>query len=90
METPKTVRDIIAKGESAHVEFKSAKAGLEVLGKTICAFLNSGGGQIIVGVRDDGGLRRACREWKRGYNRCACRRGPALCLQKFHFYPNWQ
>ncbi|MBU2055068.1 MAG: putative DNA binding domain-containing protein [Proteobacteria bacterium] len=59
METPKTVRDIIAKGESAHVEFKSANAGLEVLGKTICAFLNSGGGQIIVGIRDDGGLEGA-------------------------------
>ncbi|MBU0651979.1 MAG: putative DNA binding domain-containing protein [Proteobacteria bacterium] len=61
METPKTVRDIIAKGESARVEFKSAEAGLEVLGKTICAFLNSGGGQIIVGVRDDGGLEGATR-----------------------------
>jgi ATP-dependent DNA helicase RecG len=56
METPKTVRDIIARGESAHIEFKSAKAGLEALGETICAFLNSGGGQIIVGVSDDGNL----------------------------------
>jgi ATP-dependent DNA helicase RecG len=36
------------------VEFKSAAASLEMLGQTICAFLNSGGGQIVVGVGDDG------------------------------------
>ena len=54
METPKTIRSILAKGESAHVEFKSAAASLEALGQTICAFLNSGGGQIVIGVRDDG------------------------------------
>lgn len=54
METPKTIRSILAKGESAHVEFKSATASLEALGETICAFLNSGGGQIVVGVRDGG------------------------------------
>ena len=54
METPKTIRSILAKGESTHVEFKSAAASLEALGQTICAFLNSGGGQIVIGVRDDG------------------------------------
>lgn len=54
METPKTIQSILNKGESAHVGFKSGGADLEVLGKTICAFLNSGGGQIVVGVRDDG------------------------------------
>lgn len=54
METPNTIRDILARGESVHVEFKSATIDLETLGETICAFLNSGGGQIVVGVRDDG------------------------------------
>lgn len=54
METPNTIRGILARGESARVEFKSAAAGLEALGETICALLNSGGGQIVVGVRDDG------------------------------------
>ena len=54
METPNTIRGILARGESARVEFKSAAASLKTLGETICAFLNSGGGQIVVGVRDDG------------------------------------
>lgn len=54
METPKTVRTLLKKGESSHVEFKSAAADLDTLGKTICAFLNSGGGQIVIGVSNDG------------------------------------
>jgi ATP-dependent DNA helicase RecG len=54
METPNTIRSILAKGETAHMEFKSSAADLETLGETICAFLNSGGGQIVVGVLDNG------------------------------------
>src|SRR6266480_2054760 len=54
METPKTIRGLLKKGESSHVEFKSAATDLKTLGQTICAFLNSGGGQIVIGVRDDG------------------------------------
>jgi ATP-dependent DNA helicase RecG len=54
METPKTVRDLLKKGESSHVEFKSTAADLRTLGQAICAFLNSGGGQIVIGVTDDG------------------------------------
>ncbi len=54
METPKTLRTILAKGESVHVEFKSASVDMENLGSIICAFLNSGGGQLIVGLKDDG------------------------------------
>jgi ATP-dependent DNA helicase RecG len=54
METPKTIRGILDKGESSRVGFKSSAAGVEDLGETICAFLNSGGGQIVVGVREDG------------------------------------
>ncbi len=54
METPNTIQDMLAKGESTHVEFKSKAASFEVLGESICAFLNSGGGQIVVGVSHDG------------------------------------
>ena len=56
MEAPATILNLLAGGESARLEFKAAGADLETLGQAICAFLNSGGGQIVVGVRDDGGL----------------------------------
>ena len=57
--------ELIALGESATLEFKSTfhwdvvqakqNAGLrhEVL-KTIAAFLNSGGGTLVIGIEDDG------------------------------------
>lgn len=54
METPKTIQTLLTKGESPHIEFKSASADLDTLGATICAFLNSGGGQLVVGLNDDG------------------------------------
>jgi ATP-dependent DNA helicase RecG len=54
METPKRLHQILSKGESARMEFKRASVDIDDLGKTICAFLNSGGGQIVVGVLDSG------------------------------------
>lgn len=54
METPNTIMNMIAAGESKRLEFKERSVSLESLGATICAFLNSGGGQILIGVRDDG------------------------------------
>ena len=54
METPNTIMNMIAAGESKRLEFKERNVSQESLGATICAFLNSGGGQILIGVRDDG------------------------------------
>jgi len=54
METPSNIKTMLSTGESKRLEFKSSNVGMEALGATICAFLNSGGGQILVGVRDDG------------------------------------
>lgn len=54
METPNTIMNMIAAGESKRLEYKEHSVSLESLGATICAFLNSGGGQILIGVRDDG------------------------------------
>jgi hypothetical protein len=62
---PKTIEEIIASGESNQVEFKPAllynfstgRAGIGIKGiiaKTICAFLNSKGGYLFIGVSDDG------------------------------------
>lgn len=63
--TPKTLEEIIQEGESNQVEFKPAllynfstgKGGIGVKGiiaKAICAFLNSNGGFLIIGVTDKG------------------------------------
>lgn len=57
--------DIIAKGEGNQVEFKptllynfkSKKAGIgvkSIIAKAICAFLNSNGGLLFIGLNDDG------------------------------------
>ncbi len=62
-----TIRDLIAKGESATLEFKStARWNIKiaqpdpkierVIVKTIAAFLNARGGTLIIGVEDDGKL----------------------------------
>jgi predicted HTH transcriptional regulator len=59
------VKDLIAKGESASLEFKSTArwnvkinqpdAKMErVIVKTVAAFLNAKGGTLIIGVEDDG------------------------------------
>lgn len=64
-QTPKAIEEIILDGESNQVEFKpallynfsSGKAGIGVKGiiaKAICAFLNSNGGFLIIGVTDKG------------------------------------
>ncbi len=64
-QTPKTLEEIIQGGESNQVEFKPAllynfstgKAGIGVKAinaKAICAFLNSNGGVLIIGVTDKG------------------------------------
>lgn len=62
------VLDLIAKGESVKVEFKST-AGFNVkakqpdpkmeriIAKTVAAFLNSDGGTLLIGVADDGTVR---------------------------------
>jgi hypothetical protein len=64
-QVPKTLEEIIQEGESNQVEFKPAllynfstqKAGIGVKGiiaKAICAFLNSNGGILFIGLSDNG------------------------------------
>ena len=59
MNPPGKIKRMLSTVESRHLEFRSGNVAIEALGETICAFLNSGGGQIIVGVgmdgRNDGG-----------------------------------
>jgi hypothetical protein len=60
-----TIEDLIARGESLRVEYKSSlrwdyrenqvnKALTKVVAKTLAAFMNSQGGTLLIGVADDG------------------------------------
>ncbi len=48
------ILDILSLGENQNIEFKASCVNIDSIGKTICAFLNSGGGYIIVGIDDNG------------------------------------
>lgn len=52
----KQIKDLIEKGESATVEFKKSTALLRSVCETICAFLNTKGGTVLIGVNDNGQL----------------------------------
>ena len=45
---------LLKKGQSKHLCFLESNTPWEEIGKQICALLNSGGGQIIVGLTEDG------------------------------------
>jgi len=49
------IKTLAALGESSNLEFKEAFS--DSLGKEICAFANSRGGKILLGVSDKGELK---------------------------------
>ncbi len=49
-------QEVIAKGESENVEFKTGSTPPETIAKVVCAFLNSGGGRVMLGIGDRGQL----------------------------------
>jgi ATP-dependent DNA helicase RecG len=52
------LNDIIAQGESIHVELKEAEQAMpSTLFETVCAFLNKEGGTIVLGVDDQRNIR---------------------------------
>ena len=53
----KAVKQRIEAGEDQHTEFKLGLGDLSALGKTICAFANSNGGVLILGVDDQRRIR---------------------------------
>ena len=66
-QAPLTVEGIIKEGENNQVEFKPAllynfstgKGGISIKGniaKAICAFVNSNGGALFIGINDDGNI----------------------------------
>ena len=52
--TPQDLKALLAQGESQHVEFKEEMPSAEFLAQSVCAFLNTGGGRILIGVGDGG------------------------------------
>jgi ATP-dependent DNA helicase RecG len=53
---PKELQSFIANGENERVEFKAGNMSPEVIAKAVCAFLNRGGGRVLLGVNDQGRL----------------------------------
>ena len=54
--TETVLKNIVGSGESDRVEFKSASSKPDTIGRTVCAFLNTKGGTLVVGVSPTGKL----------------------------------
>lgn len=54
--SPDEIEARLRTGEDSETEFKSARADKDALEKALCAFANSGGGDLIIGVEDDGSV----------------------------------
>ena len=50
------ISQILEKSESETLEFKGARAPLEMLAKVVCGMLNQRGGVVVWGVQDKGGV----------------------------------
>ncbi len=50
------VAGMVAGGESETLEFKKSTAQLPRAAETLCAFLNAGGGTVLIGVTPEGAL----------------------------------
>jgi predicted HTH transcriptional regulator len=52
----KELKELVLEGESAHLEFKRKVSTPEKIAKEICAFANTVGGTLLIGVDDDGAI----------------------------------
>ena len=48
------IKELIKGGESKELEFKKSTAQLKGASETLCAFINTNGGIVLVGVKNDG------------------------------------
>ncbi|WP_045218349.1 RNA-binding domain-containing protein [Desulfonatronum thioautotrophicum] len=70
---PDELKIIIASGEDSRTEFKSASFHNDSLAKEVAAFANMRGGQVLIGVEDDGrvsGVDQAARQIERVVSIC--------------------
>ena len=54
MENHLRIKEWIMAGEGRELEFKTRVPAPQKMAKTVCAFANTRGGHIVVGVMDDG------------------------------------
>ena len=52
--SPQVVREALAQGEGKEIEFKQGLPRPEKTARTLCAFANTRGGMLFIGVDDDG------------------------------------
>lgn len=52
MNSEQLIKSLLKQGESEQLEFKQV-VRKDVIGKSICAFLNHQGGQVLIGISDD-------------------------------------
>jgi len=50
------LKQLIAEGENQHLDFKYCVSDSRKIARTLTAFSNSGGGRILIGVRDNGSI----------------------------------
>ena len=46
--------ELLSLGETQNIEFKASCRNIDAIGKTICGFLNTNGGYLIIGIEDNG------------------------------------
>jgi predicted HTH transcriptional regulator len=52
----KYIQQLIAQGENQHLDFKFEISDAKKIARTVSAFANSGGGKLLVGVKDNGAV----------------------------------
>lgn len=48
------IKELLSLGETQNIEFKASWRNVDAMGKTICSFLNTIGGYLIIGIEDNG------------------------------------
>lgn len=48
------IKELLSLGETQNIEFKASWRNVDAMGKTICSFLNTSGGYLIIGIEDNG------------------------------------
>ena len=84
--TPEEIKSIAGSGEGYNAEFKiSVPAKLKDLSQEVCAFANSGGGYLFIGIDDNGKLKGATIDnAKRSDIQCAIRHiSPAVQAEMY-------
>ena len=56
MSSSSDLSKMLSQGEGPHLEFKSGRNVAETAARSVVAFLNQGGGRVVLGVGDDGSV----------------------------------